>query len=316
MLLPLMWSCEREKMVEESLTTHPQLQGLTLNDAICSDIKVLPLATENGGTIVDFCVNGSNQVPCPPGQADWGAVTYTKITSGFPDASLSLQVQLAPGWLASGYHVTATSTGAIVQNGQLPVVDNTWQPGPQGPFQNNFDVNVPLGPGYFGSSCFDWALRVEILRVNFFGQPITGSERTVWTYDVNGAGSPFVIDDCYSGCPEPVTTTAQGSCQGCRAEVAVTFTGCSKVDVTSCKAVEQVVIVYADCSREYHDNLTANSYSYNAAAGKAISHVYVRSGCRANTAPAAQDGEDTNGFSYPNVRRFGFDAACRNLGCN
>lgn len=312
--LLMLWSCQKEVLQEEGeLQSDPALQGLTL-DPIC-DYYLLPLAEDDGNTTVDFCVLSNQPVPCPPNQPEWGSVAVYKTSQGYPSSTLTMEVNLAPGWLAQSYSAIVPANGPIQTNGNLPVVTNDWHYEPMVPARNSFVITSPLLASQYPSSCFDWALQIEAVRFNFFGAVQPGSFRLLRAYDVSGSGSPFVIDKCYATCPLPDLTVTGGTCQGCRAEVAVTFHGCESLDVVSCKSIRQVVIVYDDCSRSYNDNLSGNSLSFPTN-GKNISHVFVRSGCRANAASPAQDHVDTNGNSYPNVLRQRFDAICVNSNCN
>lgn len=308
------WSCEKEILSEESNRPEgPSIQGLTL-DPVC-DAYQLPLADETGNLIVDFCNTQNTQVACPPGMPNWGSMMVYKTSQGFPLSSLYMEVQLAPGWFAQAYNVVVAPNGPIQTNGNLPVVNNDWRYDPLTPARNAFSISTPLLSSQYPSSCFDWAIEVEAIKYNLFGAVVPGSLQILRAYDANGSGSPFVVDRCYASCPIPDLTLTDGSCQGCRSQVTVTFHGCESVDVVSCKSIRQVVIVYDDCSRSYHDNLSGTSLSFPSN-GKNISHVFVRSGCRANTGNPADDQIDTNGYSYPNVGRKRFDAHCLASGCN
>ncbi len=317
LLVPMLWSCQRERIEAEATKISGPAMHAAISGTICGSTSNAGIADANGNQVIDYCSDGFSQVPCGPNPGLWGAITYAKYTnSGFPDANLNIDVTLGAGWFTTDYAVLVGPTGAVVTNGNLPVVNSNYLIGTINPFLNQFSIDLPLSATEYPAGCLDWALRMNVVQLDIFGSPLPGSNRTLYAYDPTGAGSPFVIDHCYDACPSPVVSSAQGICQGCRAAVTTTFTGCNSVNVSSCKAINQVVIVYTDCSREYHDNLTGSNYTYAAAAGKTISHVYVRSGCRANSAPSSQDNIDTNGFTYTNVLRFQFDGPCRNQACN
>ncbi len=314
LLLPMLWSCQREAIADDA-GAAPSVSGLTL-DPPCSSPKTIGLADGSGSTLVNLCVSGGVPGPCVT-TIPWGSIDYYKYTtSAYPNSFLGLEVHLAPGWVSNGYNVIVTPPGPIQTSGNLPVVTPSWTNGVLNPYYNSFLVDEPLLASLYQNSCFEWAIAINAFRLTLNGFPITGSERTLYAYDPNGAGSPFVIDDCYEGCPLPDVTETQGTSQGCRAAVTVTNSACASVSISSTRPIKQVVIVYDDCTREYHDNLNVNSVSYSApASGKVISHVFVRSGCRANTGPASQDNVDTNGNNYPNVRRFQFNGPCLNASC-
>lgn len=318
LLIPFLWSCQRESIVEDS-NVAPEIAGVIIEpiDGVCSPAKTVSLVTAGLDSFPDLCLIQGVVTPCQT-TTPWGTVTYTKYTnSNYPNSTLNLEVSLAPGWFATGYSVIVTPPGPIQTNGIVPVVTNSWTSDVISPLRNQFMVDVDLLGTLYGAGCFDWSIVVNVQKISLIGLPVPGTQRTLYAYDPNGAGSPLVIDDCYESCPLPETTSSQGSCQGCRAAVNVTYSGCAAVTVSSCKPIRQVVVVYSDCSREYHDNLNVSSVTYSAAsAGKVISHVFVRSGCRGNTAPPAQDNIDTNGFNYNNIRRFQFDSPCRNPSCN
>jgi hypothetical protein len=315
LLIPMFWACQKERLSED-IAHGPSVAALSIDEP-CSPAKTISLADASENTLVDVCVVGGVGVPCTT-TTPWGSVTYTKYPNpSYPNSTLVLEVNLAPGYFATGYSVVVSPPGPIVTVGNVPLVTTSWTTQVLNPNQNSFLVSVDLLPELYGSSCFEWSIAIDAQRFSFNGLPIPGTQRTLYAYDPNGAGSTLVIDDCYEGCPLPETSETQGTCQGCRAQVSVTYAGCAAVTVSSCKTIQQVVIVYDDCSREYHDNLSVNTVTYNAfPAGHVISHVFVRSGCRANTGPAAQDNIDTNGNSYPNVRRFQFNGPCFNSVCN
>jgi hypothetical protein len=307
-LVLFLGSCQKELLTEES--SHgmgPTLQGVATN---CGATQTVAIANSAGSTIVDYCDPMPCQVSTP-----WGTISYTKETNGAPNASLRLDVTLAPGWFAEGYSVVTNPPNSIQTNGNVPVVDNNWTTTTLAPAQASFSVTIPLPASLYGASCFEWAIEINALRFNLFGQPDNASRRNLYAYDPGGAGSPFIIDDCYAACPSGSSTETQGTCQGCRAAVTVNIINCSSVNVSSCKDIRQVVIVYDNCTREYHDNLSGTNLSFTGNGGT-ISHVYVRSGCRANSGNAQDDTLDRNGFTYHNIRRFQFNGPCLNPSCN
>jgi hypothetical protein len=311
----LLLSCQKEEILQES-SRALDLQGdfFTWDTSYdCGPSKYVTLADSLGNTTVDYCANG----PCTT-TTPWGSVLYVKQTdiNGFPNLYLLTGFSLAPSYYTESSAIILSPPSSIQMNGNLPVVNSNWSTQAYAPLAASYGIVSPLITALYGSSCFEWALQVKVARLNIFGAPVPASRRTLYAYDNLGQGSPYVIDDCYESCGLPISTGTEGTCKGCRANVSVTFQGCHVVDITSCKPLRQIVIVYEDCSREYYDNLTANTASLTAAAGKVISHVYVRSGCRGNLAPPAMDFVDTNGNSYPNIYRFRFDTPCRNADCN
>lgn len=317
LLVPMLWSCQKENMNELGSADGPQIQGV-VSGVIC-ETNTAALANAGGNTTIDFCDNGSpttpGPAPCGPNPGQWGSITYSKQTiSTYPFVQMVLDVQLNNGWIADGYTLEIPYLGPIQPLGSIPPFISQFQI--LSPARNQFQVVVDLPAELYGASCFDWTMSVSVFKTNLFGVVVPGSDRLLYSYDPTGAGSEFVIDRCYAACPANETTVTAGTCQGCRASVSATFTACSNVSIASCKDIRQVVIVYDDCSREYHDNLTGTSLSYAAAAGKSISHIFVRSGCRANTAPSSQDNVDTNGFNYSNIGRYRLDGNCLTPSCN
>lgn len=311
-LMAVGFGCQKESIVENGAPNGPALQGAVGDQ--CSTPFTIGFADANGNQDVDFCVSGNTQVPCTQA-TPWGVVTATKVDAGFPNSILRLEVQLSGGWYSGQYAVVANPCGTFYpMNANVPIVGNDWLVVQQLPAENFFTIELPM-PN-FGAECVQYALVLNVTRLSIFGGPFTGSARTLYAFDPNGSASPFVIDHNYEGCVNDVTI-AKGNCNGCRARVTTTFHGCSSVDVSSCKQLRRVVVVYDDCSRQVYNN-AGMSASYTAPTGKSISHVIVRSGCRLDNGDDDDDcGDHNDGHNgIRNFRRFKFEGPCLNASCN
>jgi hypothetical protein len=100
-------------------------------------------------------------------------------------------------------------------------------------------------------------------------------------------GNPSTVNDviqndgctCAGNTPVNCTVTG-GTCTGCDALMSVTFlTGNSCVEVTSCKALSNVVVRTQNGAEVKFDNLSAFSQSFCSPDGSPIIRVWVKSGC-------------------------------------
>ena len=278
LFVPLLWSCQREQLSTASDIDGPAVHG-AISGTNCGPVREIALAEGTGNMDVNFCVDGFGPVPCGTNPGTWGTITYGKYTNtGSPDVNLNLDAVLSAGWFMTDYQVVVASTGQIVMTGNVPVPNNNWSSSLVNPYLNQISIDLPLPANQYPAGCFDWAIRFQVVKLDLFGLPMPGSDRTLYAYDPAGAGSAFVIDDCYETCPVASTTSSQGSCQGCRSRVTTTFQGCNSVSLSACKNIRRVVVVYTDCSRRVFGNVNANTFNV-ASNGKTISHVFVRSGC-------------------------------------
>lgn len=317
-----LFACQREEVVKQAvldLQAHDPI--ICFPDTTCCAAETVFLTETNGNQIVNFCNQGNAQVPCAPGQPNWGFVEIYKHHQDpltFPNSTLSMEynVSLAPGWYASSYDSYLGIPGSLPLNGnQPPVIGPGWVSASIN--SNRFNIHYPLSLGQLGPAVYEFAIKVTVRKLNLFGAAVPGSARVLWGNTSGFDYHPYVGQFSCGGCPMPVKkVVTPDQCTFCRARVSATFLGCERVNISSCQPIKQVVIVYNDCSRQYYDNLSALSVSYTGIVGKSISHVWVRSGCRGNSAPANQDLIDTNGFSYPNIRRFRIEGFCTNPACN
>lgn len=305
LLLLTLWSCQRETILDDGAAG---LQGSATNTG-CGVSAQAGLVDATGNPYVNICPGG----PCTT-TTPWGFVTYSKATNSLgSQAFLNVEVALSPGIYAEFYTYEVGGTGNFTANNGVPVFGPNGSTTYLNPVRNQFTFQVPLPSNLSGEACIEFALEVGIVRTDILGAVV--GRRSLYASNAAVAGEPYLISECYNACTLAQTTTTQGVCQGCRSAVTVTFSGCASVDVSACKPIRQVVIVYDDCSREYHDNLTATNYFFPTS-GLPISHVYVRSGCRAgNNNTPADDLIDTNGYTYNNVARFRFDGPCLNGAC-
>lgn len=315
-------ACQREELAQDS---PAELQGygpiVCFPDTTCCQADTVWFTETNGNQFVNFCNQGSMQVPCGPGQPRWGILEIFKHLSDpmyFPNSSLAIEfnVTLPPGWYGVSYDSYLGAPGSLPLNGnQPPVIGPGWVSSAIN--ANKFQVHYPLSLGELGSAVYEFAMRISVRKLNIFGQTVPGSVRVLWG-STNGFDYHDYVGQYYcGGCQLPQkNVSTPDNCTLCKAKVTTMFQGCERVKISSCQPIRQVVIVYDDCSRQYYDNLSSLSVIYQGIAGKSISHVWVRSGCRGNSAPANQDLIDTNGFSYPNIRRFRLDGFCTNPACN
>lgn len=328
---PLLWSCQREQLNTESGANAPAIHA-AISGTNCGPVREIALAEGNGNMDVNFCGDGFGQVPCGPNPGAWGTINYGKYTdTGSPDVNLNLDAVLAGGWFMTDYQVHVASTGQIITTGNVPVPNNNWTSSAVTPYRNQISIDLPLPANQYPAGCFDWAIRMHVVSLDFFGLPIPGSDRTLYAYDPAGAGSPYVIDGCYETCPVSSTSSSQGSCQGCRSRVTTTFEGCNSVSLAACKNIRRVVVVYTDCSHRVFGNLNTNTFNV-ASNGKTISHVFVRSGCdsqgggncNGNDGSGGSGsgrgnsghGNGNNNNNNSNFKLFRFDSPCVNASCN
>ena len=308
----MLWSCQRERIEDEVTKNGGPAMHAAISGTPCGEVRSLGLVTADFGPAVNFCFNGFSQIPCGPNNDPWGTIEYGKYTNGYPNAMLNLDATLAGGWFIESYQVIVAPTGSVQTNGSIPVTNNNWTSTVVTPLRNNISIDLPV-PQY-AAGCFEWSIKLNVLALDLFAVPIPGSNRTLYAYDPAGADSPFVIDDCYDACPESGTTITKGSCQGCRSRVTTTFNGCSSVDISACKNIRRVVVVYDDCSRQIFANLNVPSFSVPSN-GKTISHVFVRSGCKNNDDDNGDDNGSNGSNNASNYRRFRFNGPCHNGGC-
>lgn len=312
LLVPMLWSCQRERIEEEAAKASGPAMHAAISGTGCGEVRTLPLTTADFGPAVDFCTDGISQIACGPNNDPWGTIDFGKYTNDNSTANLNLDATLAAGWFFESYQVIVSPSGGIQTNGALPVTNTNWTSTVLNPLRNNISIDLPVQQ--YEASCFEWSVKFDVVALSLFGGPVTGSNRSLYAYDPNGAGSPFVIDACYDACPANAVTLTKGSCQGCRSKVTTTFNGCNSVDISACKNIRRVVVVYDDCSRQIFANLNTPSF-HVASNGKTVSHVFVRSGCKNNDDDNGDDNGSNGSNNANNYRRFRFNGPCHNGGC-
>lgn len=316
------WACSAETVNPQSKinnktlelqadgSPHPELLP------VCSPKIAFPLSDPTGNLLVNYTGTGPTGQPSGS-QMPWGEVI---VYNGMDQASqevMAIDITLASGWYIrqASIYCGDESFLQIGPNG-VPLVNSSWTVMPVNPVINSYQIRVVLD-GMATSNALLARLEVGMLDwTRFDGSLDQNSITELWAWNAefnNGnsplaSSSPLLMPYTTSWCNPPVPqdlTLTGGTCSGCDAENTVTFKGdCKRIDVSSCKDLSNVVLVYEDCSWQKFDGLTQKSGTFAGTGsndGKFISHVYIKSGCH-------KSGEGP-GFG----RRF--DGPCVNLTC-
>lgn len=305
----LMCACQPDQVQPVSQTDHATVlaSGGTEDphpewSPDCSGRDTFYLKKPGGTEYVDYC----GFLPCSGQQARWGFVEVYNT-----DSLIVLNHYLATGWFVDLYssRVAAQSSFTLDQNG-VPVTEVNWLNVDVNPLVNLWQTVVPLDSL---DPCFAIASKNDVLLLDFLGNPDPSSRATVWQYNPDfdnmanpsqNTASSWLTGWCTVNCGPVVTTQTAGECRRCESENTVEFVDCDQINVSSCKDLSNVVLVYDDCTWQKFDGLRGKTGSFagtGAHAGKTISHVYIKSGCyRSGEGP---------GFG----RRF--DGPCLNIGC-
>lgn len=284
----VLWSCQPDH-VEPTNGTAASNEAPTLLGSsnphpdpaeICSGRNSLTLIDQYGNNVVSYC----GGQPCPPNQTKWGTVEYLNSRDEF-----IMNFIVAEGWYIDEINTfTGAESNLTLING-IPQIDNSWQVLDVNPLVNATQLRIA------GSSVgqnFQIVNKIVIYK----NDPVTGNVDPLSVTDVyafndkwNDIGyppmntlSPMVYTWEFIDCPPQIKTVTKGSCHRCDSENTVEFVDCDEVNVSSCKSITNVVLVYDDCTWEKFDNLNITSGTYSptgANVGKTISHVYIKSGC-------------------------------------
>lgn len=201
-----LWSCTADS-VEPGVTSSDNSANLVSNghphpviSPECSPRVVCPLMDESGGLDVNyfgpFGTNTGNPDP-------WGAVTVVNS-----DSNLVMEIDLAYGWYLDVAETFIGQESLISLVNGIPTVDNTWEETNVTPLVNTTEIWTPIAS--LPSTCFDFAVRLSVVRMDFF-QGIDPLSRTnLWVYNSawNDPNQPtknsssFAINGwCIAACP-------------------------------------------------------------------------------------------------------------------
>jgi hypothetical protein len=274
LLLPIL-GCQKEILVEEQEDFGITPAFSIIPDIVCNPVQNLGLISASGSTTVDYCSGG----PCTT-TSPWGNLSLTKgWDNGYTNPRFELSIALASSWYLKQVDVLVDGNGNISTLSGQPQPNSSWTSQTLSPMPNIYDLTLPMSLADAALNCYDLGLRLVVTRVSLFGQPVAASERVLYAHDLAGDPLSMLPNVCFDPCgpPQDLVLT-QGNCDNCHAEITTTFHGCTTVDVTSCKPISSIVLVYDDCSYERFNNPSGTLPSA-LGNGKTISHIYVRSGC-------------------------------------
>jgi hypothetical protein len=233
----------------------------------CAPAIVGDLISGTGSTVVDF--PSTSTTP-------WGKYVFNYGFQGQGQA-YGFSLSLPAGWVVDDYYLYRGDCGNLSYAGGYPVVTGAWQYNDVVPNSDCVIENGNLLP----SGCNCVALKANIFRSNFVGNPVSGSQRSIYLYAPLSNTDDNVQTICFSGCPPPPpveTVVTVGTCERCDSENIVTFYDCDRMTVSSCKNIARVRVVYTDCTFQQFNGV-GSSMNHTAPSGKEISHIFVKSGC-------------------------------------
>ena len=284
MLAVILWSCNAETVNPKDTASNdvPAIAGDFIAhpdpSPICSDRITFTLVEETTGSAQ---INNCGFFPCSGQEPNWGTVEVLNS-----DVALYQNVSMAFGWyVEKGETFLGDNSVMTIVNG-IPQVQPAWATQDINPIVNKAQLITPV-PSNLLNTCFDVASRITVVKLDFFSGADPNTRTDLWLKDdksqaLNNSANPFVMTWCFGSCGPVVTSITAGDCSGCNSENTVDFIDCDTVNVSSCKDLSNVVLVYTDCEWEKFDGLTTTSGSFSGTgtnAGKSISHVYVKSGC-------------------------------------
>ena len=293
-LIIFLYSCSTENVnpngAEASNNDIPSIAGsASVHPAIdpeCSGRVSYTLMEETtGSTDVNyfgpFGINPGTSTP-------WGDVTIVNS-----DQDLFLEITMAFGWYVKEADVYTGPAGELALENNLPKKQGgDWSNRAVSPIVNAYQVKIPFSDINSNSqSCFAWACNITVVKLDFFSGEDPASTTKLWvknedwnntaTPEANSA-NPAIANWCLGSCGPVITTTTGGNCQGCQSENTVEISDCESVDVTSCKDLSNVVLLFTDNTFQKYDGLSAKTGTFKGTGandGKEIARVYVKSGC-------------------------------------
>lgn len=292
-----LWGCSPDQVSPNgsaNVQDLPSLQGDEGPHPVlfpqCSATEVADLAKLDGEKTVD----GSG--------VDWGNIKVYNGANENGDEVLAVDYTLATNWYIAEI-VTFFGDPATVQtepNG-MPIIDGSWAVAPVNPVINAYQTRTILN-GLPDNNTLMARVKVGQLDwIAFDGSLDASTIQYLWVWNDDHSDStshrnsssqfelPWTIQWCNVSTPQGVTLV-QGDCNKCESENTVTFAGdCLSIDVTSCKNLSNVVLVYDDCTWQKFDGLSSKTGTFSGTgsnAGKVISHAYIKSGCfKSNEGP-------------------------------
>ncbi len=287
-LLLALWSCTADNVspgtADSESGGQPTLAGNgsvhPTIDPECSVRLSYSLIDESGSEIVSYVGPFGGVGTNTP----WGSVMIVNS-----DENLVIEIDMAFGWFvdyANSY--IGLASGVNLVNG-IPVKESNWINTNINPLVSVTEIVVPISS--LPSTCFDFAVNLSVVKLDFFQGVDENSRTSLWINNAAwndpaqpGSNSPsFALNSwCISPCGPQVTTETAGSCQGCQSENTVEILGCDTANVSSCKDLSNVVLLFTDNTFQKYDGLTAKTgtfYGSGANSGKEIARVYVKSGC-------------------------------------
>lgn len=289
--------CKKDVISEDGFQNDPTLASAIIPaDIMCGSIETVGFRSESGSPYINFCSYGPCQTTLP-----WGSFSFLKgVDSSWTNPRISGEFILSAGWFASEAAFNVGLPSSTVTSNNLPVIGSSFQ-------TTNYNVSLgrgnlifPLPNSWIPQRCYEITLRLRVFRLNIFNQVNQASVRNIYATTNTSELSGMFVNHCFERCIPPTTTMSRGDCRNCHARIDVTFNGCESVDVSSCKHINHVVIVYDDCTWERITN-PSGTLPAPGGNGKTISHIYVKSGCN-----VSQQGP---GFGER------FDGPCENIAC-
>lgn len=237
----------------------------------------------------------SGSLTLPNSTENWGWMKMYNGANEAGDEILAVDYTVANNWFI-GEVVTFFGNPSTVQIGPngVPIINSDWITTDVNPVINKYQVRNNLN-GMPNQNTLCARVKVGQLDWSAFDgslDPNTITYLWIWNSDYNNvgsdreAGSPLQMPWTTVWCNPPVpsdTTITQGNCSGCESENTVTFAGnCQSIDVSSCKDLSNVVLVFDDCVHQKFDGLSSKTGTFagtGSNAGKNISHAYIKSGC-------------------------------------
>jgi len=223
----------------------------------------------------------------PTNAGPWG---YVDLVNS--DTELAIEINLGFGWNIDDVKIFFGSENSLTLSNGIPVSQSSWiyRDIPETSISQILiplsDLNTPAN-----SSCTDFVVEVKVVKLDFVNGIDPDSETSLWVRNANwddvntpdlNTSSAFINTWCVKSCGPVLTTLTDGNCQGCQSENMVVFSDCESVDVSSCKDLSNVVLLFVDNSFEKFDGLSSKSGSFAGTGnnnGRDIARCYVKSGC-------------------------------------
>ncbi|HHG84433.1 MAG TPA: HYR domain-containing protein [Bacteroidetes bacterium] len=171
----------------------------------CGQSITIPLATTNGGIMIDYC----GFFPCNGPQPNWGTATITQTPAGIT-ISIAMSQQVGSLWFIESLTYNAgTASSFSVNTSGIPIVNANWTtvnpPLPATQVIHIPNAQLPTDP------CYAIGLSVSAVQKNFLGAVNTSSRTELWAYSTNSPNSPFLPEYCTQACTSGANVTVSSS---------------------------------------------------------------------------------------------------------